>query len=182
MAPYHPSAQAGGDDDISPASLFTIAHLMGPNLGEFRRCHPRSAQHPLPLQECRCRDHDHQIAATIGTGLKQQRDIEDDKGKASALTAGKKASFGLSDQRVQEGLQGLESIAITQDDRPQFLAIDAASRIRYVPKTIKDRRDRFAAWSHQLMHHRIRVMDRHRQGPKQGRCGGFAHGDGAGKT
>src|SRR5665811_6032 len=77
--------------EIGAPPLFIIRHLVGHDGGELLLAHARPPEGALALHISRRRYHHHRVAALIGAGLEQQRDVEHRNRRAVAFRLGQEA-------------------------------------------------------------------------------------------
>jgi hypothetical protein len=175
------AAQAGIDNEVGAAALFPVGHLALQDRAQLVRGHARPGHDARPLDHGRGGHDDDGVAAALGTGFEQQRDVEHDHRRAPGGGAGEETGLRLAHQRVQDRFQSLQHAGIVESDPAERPAVHrpVAHGVGIMPG---DGRHGGPAPAHQAVNDRIGIVDGHTQPAQHLRRGGFAHADRSGQT
>ena len=101
------SAAVRLDDEIGALPLFGIRHLAVKHPRERGLGHARSRQDPRPLHRRRGGDDQHPVEPSVGAGLVEQRDVEEQD--VGVTMRGGKGGAILGDERVDRRLRSLRA-------------------------------------------------------------------------
>ena len=105
------------DHEIRSRSLLGIRHLLGADRLERRLGHAGTGEHAGALNLRRRGDDEDGVAAGLGPGLEQERDVEDDERRVRV--AGEEGAALVADQRMHDRLQPRELFGISEHRRTQ---------------------------------------------------------------
>ena len=124
------------DHEIRPRPLLGIRHLLGADRLERRLGHAGAGEHAGTLDLRRGRDDEDRVAAAVGPGLEQQRDVEDDQrrlrvageeGMGENLPASVRLSFLIRPEVAQPDEQKRSKRIKGAELRPGFAEPDVAA-------------------------------------------------------
>jgi len=164
---------------MSAAALLRIRHLPGEDGLELVGGHTGPGHDAVALSRCWRRDDGDGIDAALAAGLQQQGYVQDDHGMAAGAGGIAEGLFGAADQRMDDRLEALQRLRILQHHRAEPCAINPAID-RHARKGGLDGRDGVSGI--EPVNRRIGIMNGDPRLAEEGRGGGFAHADGAGKA